>query len=293
MGRARRDVPLDRRIPRWSALLLARLAQDRPSVLTRDDVAAYLSEIGAERDVTTTIQELVRLGWLTSSHLHGVWFYMPPGQSDVVDPYLDLRAWRAKDSTVVFALAGEAAAWHLGYLDRRFDGPIAMWLPQGARPPFGIRPFVSVVRLGWDREAARNIGPSRPLLRRRRLDLTSWAGGLPAFGPEALLVQLATRPGSFRPWADLVAHLSDLANDCEPSRLVELLEDQSTSAWQRAGYLLQCGGAIQHASEILARRPHERMVHVALGDGPDGEYSSQFGVTDRLVAPLLARVGKA
>ena len=292
MSPVAREVPLDRRVPRWAAALVARLAQDRPSTLTRGDIAGYLDGIGSSREIDTTVRDLVRLGWLVSSHLHGVWSFVPPGESVIVDPYLDLRAWRAKDPDLVYALAGEAAAWHLGYLDRRFDGPVSIWLPQGVRPPPGIRPFVKVLALDWGQAAEGDLGPSRALLRRRRLDLTAWANGVHAFGPEALLVQLAARPASFLPWADLVAHLGNLADDCEPDRLRALLADQSASAWQRAAYLLHIGGSTQHARDVLAARPFGRLVHASLGSRPRGEHSREFGVTDHLVAPLLSRIGK-
>lgn len=211
-----REVALDRRVPRWAALLIARLTQDRPAVLTRANLHDYLVEIGADRGVDSVIRDLVRLQWLRASRRKGVWSFMPPGETLVGDSYVDLRAWAAHDQAT-FALAGEAAAWHLGYLDRRYEGRIAIWVPEGVVPPFGIRNRVSVVRLGWDREMAERVQPSRVLLRRRRLDLTDWASRLPAFGPEALLVQLAVRPSSFWPWMDLVAHLQQFTIDCDPN----------------------------------------------------------------------------
>ncbi len=293
MASQMRDVPFDRRIPRWAAPLVARLAQDRPAVLTRADIAGYLEETEPTRDTDAAIRELVRLDWLVSSHLHGVWLFAPPGEGISRDPYLDLRAWRAKDPSVVFALAGEASAWHLGYLDRRDDGPIAIWFPESTKVPYGLRPYVSVLRLGWDALAMPMLGPSASLLRRRRLDLTYWASGLPAFGPEALLVQIAARPASFRPWADLVAHLEDLATDCDVDRLAQLLANQSASAWQRTAYLLDAAGANDPAREILRARPTARLVQVSLGRGHGGRHSTEFGVTDYVVAPLLAQAGKA
>lgn len=293
MGIPASGIRQDRRIPGWAAMLSARLAQDRPSVVTRADIERYLEEVESDRNVDTTIRELVRLGWLVPSHLHGVWAYMPPGESDIVDPYIGLRGWRARDPDAVFVLAGEAAAWHLGYLDRRFDGRIAIWLPDLVRPPHGLRRFISVIRLGWGKNVASRLQPTPTLLRRRQLDLTSWASGLPAFGPEALVVQLAARPSSFGPWGDLVAHLDQLATDCDPQRLIELLKSQSLSAWQRAAYLLHRGGRIEHANEILRSRPPGRMPHVTLGDGPAGQFSSEFGVTDRLVVTLQEQMGKA
>jgi hypothetical protein len=103
----------------------------------------------------------------------GVWEFLPLGETVSIDPYLPLRAWRADDPAAVFALAGEAAAWHLGYLDRRFSGPVRVWLPEGARAPFGPRSHIGVVRLGWQASTAEHVGPDRTLLRRKRLDLSS------------------------------------------------------------------------------------------------------------------------
>jgi hypothetical protein len=152
-------------------------------------------------------------------------------------------------------LAGETAAWHLGYLDRAFDGPPAVWIPDGRRLPHGLRSRFTALSLGWLPQDAHLLEPAPRLLHRRRLDLTRWATGLPAMGPEALLVQLACRPSSFRAWADLISHLEELAGDCDPDRLIRLLQQQSGSSWQRAAYLLARGGRRQAATEVLRRPP--------------------------------------
>jgi hypothetical protein len=290
----RSSVGVDRRIPRWASGILAMMAADRPSVVTRDDIAAYLAECRAERDVERTTRQLQELGWLAALHLKGVWAYLPPGVDEVVDPYVDLRAWQARDPDARFALAGEAAAWHLGYLDRDPGAPVAVWVPPGERVPHGLRAHVSLVRVRWDGAAGRLFGPTPALLRRRGLDLTGWASGLPAFGPEGLVVQLAARPSSFRAWADLAVHLDGLAGDCDPGRLVKLLAGQSSSTWQRAAYLLYLGHQPGGAEAVLAGRPPGSMPNALFaGPGPAKVWSPQFNVTDRLVAPLVDLVGKA
>jgi hypothetical protein len=58
----------------------------------------------------------------------------------------------------VFALAGEAAAWHLGYLPRRLDGRPAVWPPNGAELPHGLRSHVSLIRIDWPVEGPRQLG---------------------------------------------------------------------------------------------------------------------------------------
>ncbi len=285
---------IDRPVPPWAAGLVSRLSRDRPAVVTRADLAGYLAELESDRSVDRVASDLQQLGWLSTLHLKGSWAFVPAGESRSTDPYLDLRGWQARDPDAVFALAGEAAAWHLGYLPRRFDGAIAIWLPPGERVPHGLRRQVSVVRIGWGAGDARRLGPSTKLLRRKGLDLVGWASGLPALGPEALLVQLANRPSSFRSWADLVGRIDVLADDCELGRLADLLDGLSASTWQRAGYLLECGGHHDDGIGLLDNRPHHgRMPVVQLGDGPIGVWSNEFKVNDCLVAPLQRDLGKA
>ena len=62
-------VRQDRRIPGWAALLSHRLAEDRPTVVIRAHIGRYLAEVGSDRNIDMTVRELVRLGWLVSSHL--------------------------------------------------------------------------------------------------------------------------------------------------------------------------------------------------------------------------------
>lgn len=282
-----------RPIPPWAAGILSRLSRDRPAVVTREQLADYLAELGQVRDLHRTARDLQQLGWLATLHLKGVWAFVPAGESRPTDPYLDLRAWKLSDVGAVFALAGEAAAWHLGYIQRRFAGPPALWLPPTKRVPHGLRSHISLVRIAWAVKDAKALGPSPKLLRKKGLDLTAWASGLPALGPEALLVQLAVRPGSFRVWADLIGQLDVLVDDCEPARLTELLAGQPASAWQRAGYLLDRGGQHDLGLALREHRPTTSMPSVSLGSGPEALWSSDFQVNDRLIAPLQQRLAKA
>jgi hypothetical protein len=284
---------LNRRIPTWAVGLHNRLAQDRPAVVTRADIGVYLAEVDSNRDVDDTVKHLQRLGWLVPVHIKGVWAYLPPGEEEITDRYIDLRAWMARDPDAVFALAGEAAAWHLGYLDREFSGPPPIWLPTDTRMPFGLRQYVSEVKLGWGAQEIKQLLPSSQLLHRRHLDLTKWAGGIPAFGPEALVVQLSTRVKSFHSWADLIAHIQQLASDVDTERLSILLNGKSQSAWQRAGYLLDRGGRHDDGLRLLKARPRARMVAVVFGDGQDAVWVPEFQIVDRLIAPLHRQLGKA
>ena len=201
MAQRGNQVALERRIPRSVASIVARLTQDQPTTLTRVELDEYLVEAGSNRDLESVLRELVALGWLSSTPRHGVWAFILPGEVESNDPYLGLRAWKTSDPEAVFALAGETVAWHLGFIARQYPGPIALWVPTGTIVPRGLRPHVATVTLGWDAERATSVGPERSWLLQRKLDLTRWAKGIPAFGPEALLVQLGVRPASFYPSA--------------------------------------------------------------------------------------------
>ncbi len=300
-GRVTSAGGVDRRIPSWASGLIGVLARDTPAVVTRDDIAKLLDELDSDRDIDTTVNELRQLGWLVGLPIHGTWAFIPPGQDIVADDYLPLRAWSASGRHGQFMLAGAAAAWHLGYLDRAPDGRVSVWLPEDERLPDGLRPYVSVTRIRWPKEARQDLGPSAELLVRRKLDIVTWAGGLPAFGPEALLIQLAARPASFRPWADFVAHLTKIVDDCDDDRLIALLTGQSTSTWQRTAYLLHAGGRPPRGIQLFDRRPprpipktsfERRGLDRRAEDAP-ALWVPQYSIVDRLIAPLQGLVGKA
>jgi AbiEi antitoxin C-terminal domain len=280
------------RVPSSVASVVARLAQDRPAVVTVDDLAVYVNETNTDRGVESVLRELVASNWLVPSGRRGVWAFIAPGEEEVIDPYVELRAWATKKG-VVFALAGESAAWHLGLLARRSTGPVSIWIPEHTVLPKAMRDDFSTVTLGWGAEMVRRVGPRRAWLRERGLDLTRWSSGLPAFGPEALLVQLAVRPTSFHPWGDLAVNLRQLASACDHSTLLGLLGGQSTPAHQRAAYLLDIGQQPEVAAVVLSARPTQLLSRLTLGDGAEGAWSKKYRITDRLVVPFLARFGKA
>jgi hypothetical protein len=289
----RRTLKSDRRIPGWAASILTRLARERRPVVTYADLRQMVAEAGSTRQTEATARELQRLGWLVPLHVKGAWAYLPPGEDEVTDPYIDLRGWVARDPETVLALAGEAAAWHLGYLDRAFGGLAAVWIPDGSRLPHGLRSRFTAVTLGWQPQDAPLLAPAPRLLHRRHLDLTRWATGLPAFGPEALLVQLAARPSSFRAWADLVSHLEEFAGDCDPRRVIRLLQQQSSSAWQRAAYVLSRGSCREAAMDIVRHLPSSALPKAQLGTGPQSVWDGEFNIADHIIAPLQAVLGKA
>lgn len=293
---SRPETRRERRVPAWAAALFDQLSRELPSVVTLDDVALGLQSSGTSRSPESAVRELRRLGWLEPLPVHGAWTFMPAGQSSLADPYLSLRAWLAVDPTAGLMLAGAASAWHLGYLDRQPAGRTDIWLPAETRLPDGLRPFASVSRIRWHAASRAHLTPSRHFLIRRKLDLLRWADGLPAFGPEALLAQLAIRPSSFEPWTDLVAHLPVLVGDCDDTNLCALLEGKASAAWQRAAYIVHAGGSLERGMQVLARRPDESMSKARFNVGGidlEGVWSADFQVLDTVIAPLQAVTRKA
>jgi len=178
----------------------------------------------------------------------------------VVDP-----SGRNRRSRRVFSFSGPTAL----PLGRRWTATVGSGLPTdqkvGGSNPFGraqVRGYLRHLR------ACESPGKSRtprswPPVRHCSSDGGSISSrgltGLPAFGPEALLVQLAARPSSFRPWADIVAHLDVLAADCVDERLLPLLSGQSMSTWQRASYLIHVAGDPERSAALLAKRQTKTM----------------------------------
>lgn len=291
-------IGAERRIPTWAQGLVAGLARDLPAVLTRDDIAERIGNQHA-RSADDAIRELRRLGWLVRLGVQGAWTFIPPGQDRVVDPYLDVRAWRRMGGDDVH-LAGVEAAWFLGYLDRAPVGPVQVWVPDTTTVPPGLRSRVSTVGLRWPKDPG-SLAPSSRLLIRRKLDLTRWSSGLPAFGPEALAVQLSVRPSSFGSWEDLVAHLPKFVEDCDDERLARLLVGQSVAAWQRAAYLLHSGGSPSRGIALIATLGDRRLPVTtfpandrSLSEAPSQTlWVPQYNLVDHLLAPLQGIVGKA
>lgn len=288
-------VGAERRIPSWAQGIVAAMARDVPRVVTRDDIQMLLDGAKSKRTPDETISELRRLGWLVHLGIAGTWTFIPPGQSDVVDPYLNLRAWD-RIATPGFYLAGANAAWFLGYLDRAPDRKVQILLPLGTPLPKGLRRSVSALRIPWPSDNDL-LGPTSRFLVRRRLDLLRWADGLRCIGPEALILQLASRPASFIPWDDLVAHLPRLVEDCDDNRLVSLLSGASAATWQRAAYVLHAGGWPARGIAVLNAAPIETWpvtsfngAHTTSESG--SVFVAQYRLVDRLIAPLQGLTGK-
>ncbi len=282
-------------MPGWAQGVVAALARDEPRVVTRKDIDKLLVEFEVARTTDDAVSELRRLGWLVHVGVAGTWTFIPPGQAEVVDSYLGLRAWD-RIASPGFHLCGANAAWFLGYLDRAPDGKAQVLLRAGTVLPKGLRASVSTLRLPWSPDL-KALEPTQRFLVRRRLDLVRWSDGLPCIGPEALVAQVALRPGSFTPWDDLIAHLARLVEDTDDGRLTQLLVGSSAAAWQRAAYLLHAGGSPERGISLLDSAPFERwpVTTFAIGTitNDNGLWVPQYELVDRLIHPTQAHLGKA
>ena len=275
-------------IPRWAAELLARLTQRAPAIVTPGVLGDLLAEVGSDVSVDAALKRLLRLGWLRSVAVRGAFAFVGPGVDELADPYIDLRAWQAREPSATFCLAGDNAAWHLGYLDRMPERT-TVWVPPRAVLPKGLRHRVSCVRTRFPAHIdARGLGPTPALLRKRRLDLLTWSASLPAFGPEALVVQVSSRPASFASWVDLAGKLEEVARDVDIERLRDLLAASSDAARQRAAYLLRLGKR-DDATSLLPATPQP----VEFGSGGAATWDGATRVNDHLVARLMDANAKA
>jgi hypothetical protein len=262
---------------------MAKLAQSSPPIVTEETIAQLLQEDRAEQDAKVMVKRLVRLGWLRPIGVRGAWAFLPPGVDELADPYLDLRGWRAVDPKARFALAGESALWHLGYLPRRPEAVI-VWVPFKKALPRGLEGKIRLVTTEFPSKVDEQaMAPALALIKKRRLDLTAWSSRLPALGPEALIVQMAQRPASIASWVEVAPRLKDIVGDVDIGRLKLLLSVSTDAAKQRAAYFCEVVGAPLHAMELLPKK----LLPVDLGKKGSGRWNKLTNVTDRLLLPLL------
>ena len=264
---------------------MTRLIETQPRIVTEKSMEALLE--ASQSAARHSIRGLMRLGWLRGVGVRGAWAFLPPGVGDLQDPYLSLRGWVAVDAGAAFALAGATAAWHLGYLRRR-PSTVSIWLKEKAALPPGLRGKFQVVTTEFPATSTKELAPSTALLRKRKLDLTAWASRLPAFGPEALLVQLAQRPASID-WTELAAELPNVTQDADVERTKRLLASSSDTAKQRAAFFFAYSQQVVEAMELLP----EKLQPARLGHEGPGHWDNLTHVMDHLLTPRSAAQDKA
>ena len=169
-------------------------------------------------------------------------------------------------------------------------------MPDGVIAPFALRDRLSVMRLGWPGTMSDAVRPTAEFLKRRKFDPFTWSARLPAFGPEALLVQLAIRPSSFVGWVELALRFDRFCASIDPAKLLQLLAGQNMSVWQRMAYMLHVGGNRGASYDVVQAYPSRKLSHVVIRanarsfvtfDPRESIYNGRFRVTDRVLVPLI------
>ena len=275
-------------MPRWAAALVSQLVRNAPPIVSVELVERLLTENGETLEPKVAVSRLIKYGWLRKTKVQGAYAFIPPGTDTIADPYVDLRGWSAAHPGARFSLAGVSAAWHLGYLYREPERP-AVWFDSAINVPKRLRATLDIVTTGFPAYIdVRKLGPSSKILRSRRLDILDWAKGLPAFGPEALLVQISSRPAGFSGWVDLAGRLKEFAADVDLDRLAELLPAASAGTRQRIVYLLKLGGR-RGTKKFLPKV----LLPAKFGTKGPASWDATTGIIDHLLAPLIHANSKA
>jgi hypothetical protein len=251
-----------RAVPQGLAPLIELLELEQPRVVSAAQLRTWSVEAGIDWPVDVAIRRLRERGWLLDLATRGVWEFVPAARAGIYgsgDPLIELRATLARDAEARFAVGAESAAYLLGLASRR-PGREVVGAPRGVRPPKAFKVFRIV---SW--------APRTPLLRRE---------SLPTWCPTTLIAFMATRPSGYRDWPNVGDWLAQAVAGMEEADLARELSGRPRSAWARAAYLLDCGGARALALELLASAPG--------GGGPyylgerrrEGRYSRTFDVID-------------
>ena len=251
-----------RTVPRGLAPLLQLLELEQPRVVTAAQLRAWALDAGVSWPADLVIRRLRERGWLLDLATRGVWEFAPAaraGQFGSGDPLIELRATLARDPSAPYAVGAESATYLQGLAGRR-PGREVVAVPQGVRPPKAFKVFRVV---SWT--------PRVDLIQRE---------SLPTWGAATLLAFMAARPSGYRDWPNVGEWLAQAAESVRVPDLARELAGRARGAWARAAYLLDCGGAAEHADGLLSAAPAGSGPHY-LGDrGHDGRYAKRFDVID-------------
>jgi hypothetical protein len=210
-----------RTIPPSMAGVLERLEFEQPVLVTSDELARILREVGVRTTVGVVAARLRARGWLLATDRRGVWEFAPAavaGPYSRHDPETPLRAFLLQHPHARCALTFQAAAWAHGIADRvpdrlevaASDARVARQLPRS------LSVSVFAPRLGAVTRRA-----------------------VPVLAIESVLVHMAARPSAVRSWASAAEWLPGLAAESSWAGLCEELSDRPGAIVARTGYLLQ------------------------------------------------------
>lgn len=211
---------MTRSIPPSLAPVIERLELDEARLVTINELAGILDEVGVGTAPRTVATRLRERGWLLATGQSGVWEFSPgslAGPYSRSGPTRLLRAALVRHD-VICALTFQAAAWAVGAADRvPFELEVAAATATDARRlPAGLD--VSVF--------ASNVEPIT-------------AKGVPVLRPASVLIHMATAPGQVRSWSSALEWLPDLAGEAKPDEALRELDGRPATVAARLGYLVQ------------------------------------------------------
>lgn len=201
--------------------ILERLELDQPELVTSEDLARLVEEVGLRTPAKIVAARLREAGWLLTTGRRGVWEFAPAavaGPYSRHDPVTPLRAFLKQRPSARCALTFQAAAWAFGIADR---------VP--------ARPEVAAVGGELARQLPHSVAVS---LFAPRLEYAE-RRGVPVLQFESVLVHMASRPASVRSWESAREWLPGLAAELEWENLAREVSGRPATVRARTGYLLQ------------------------------------------------------
>lgn len=242
--------------------LLELLELEQPRVVSRSDLEAWSREAGVGWPVRVVLQRLRERGWLLDLRTRGVWEFAPAARAGAFgsgDPLIELRATLRRDRDARFVVAAESAAYLLGYASRRPTREVIA-APAAVTVPPALRAY-RVVR--WSHRAL-------PLEREQ----------LPVWGPATLLAFMATRPALFQDWPNVGEWLGVAAEAARVEELAAELAGRSHASWARAAYLLDRGGRMGDATDLMTSAPGGNGPYYLGPRGRAGRHYRAYDVID-------------
>ena len=242
--------------------LLEVLELEQPRVVSRSDLEAWSHEAGVKWPVRVVLQRLRERGWLLNLKTRGVWEFAPAARAGAFgsgDPLIELRATLRRDRSAPFVVAAESAAHLLGYASRR-SAREAIAAPAGVTVPPALRAY-RVVR--WSNRV--------PALEREQL---------PVWSPSTLLAFMASRPALFQDWPNVGEWLGVAADAARVDELAAELAGRPHASWARTAYLLDRGGRVGCATDLMTSAPGGNGPYYLGPRGRPGRHYRAYDVID-------------
>jgi hypothetical protein len=252
------------------APIIERLELDGDVVVSAARLGEVVRDVGGNEDPRRLAYELQRAGWLGSLRTRGAWEFLPAARGGAYgsgDRLIEFRAQLAVNPTWPGVLAMESAASVLGFAQRLPEREVVA-LPPDVPPPKAFAGEWRVVTV---------VLPAQG---------TAMIDRLPTWNLEGLLAGIAIRPSGYRDIPGLGQWLPERAASVNIDVLVGLIAPFTSSAQQRAAYLLAAGGNSE-ASTLIVRRFPPRGVARFGPRRPGGVFDAATQVNDTVLFPYL------